>query len=171
MTSIWRIVVFLGRMSGLNDQMTKRSVLDSIDEQLVGLLRENARRTTTALSKELNLSRTAVQARLARLERARVILGYTAVLGARTSTEISAIVSLRLGERPCRQVLDRIAKWPEIVHGYSVAGPLDAVLVVKASSSAALSALADRLGSVPGIVAVETTLVLETFVEQLSMDG
>ena len=69
----------------IENQMADRrigGVRDSVDERLISLLRRNARMTLTALARELSLSRTAVQARMARLERDRVILGYQARIGA-----------------------------------------------------------------------------------------
>jgi DNA-binding Lrp family transcriptional regulator len=103
--------------------------LDVADRKLLLLLQENARRSVAALGRELNLSRTAVQARLARLERDGVVAGYTAVLRTPAVDGVSALISLRFGVRPCSLVLDRIRSWPEILHGYSIAGPVDAVLV------------------------------------------
>ena len=137
--------------------------MDATDRRLLALLQQNARRSVTALGKELNLSRTAVHARLARLERDGVVLGYAAVLREPSVGGLSAIVSLRFGLRPCNLVLDRINSWPEILQGYSTAGSTDAVLVVRVASAGALSDLADRLRAVPGIDNVETTLVLSSF--------
>ena len=51
--------------------------LDPTDRALLGLLRGNARRSTADLARELSLSRTTVQSRIARLERERVITGYS----------------------------------------------------------------------------------------------
>ena len=51
--------------------------LDATDRALLALLRENARAPTSELARKLKLSRTTVQSRLERLERQRVIAGYT----------------------------------------------------------------------------------------------
>lgn len=149
--------------------MPAELVLDPTDRKLLGLLRQNARRSVTALGKELNLSRTAVHARLARLERDGVIAGYVAVLHQPPVNGVSAVVSLRFAVRPCSLVFDRISAWPEIRHGYSTAGPIDAVLVVQLASTAALSDFADRLRAVPGVDAVETTVVLGEFTSQVKV--
>lgn len=141
--------------------------LDSTDRRLLILLQENARRSVATLGRELNLSRTAVHARLARLERDGVVTGYTAILRPAAVNGVSAIVSIKLSTRPCSLVLERIKSWPEILHGYSTAGPIDAILVVRAPSTSGLSSLADRLGAVPGIEAVETTLILGSFADRL----
>ena len=50
------------------------------DEQLIGLLRENARLSVSDLARRLNVSRTAAQVRLEKLERSGVIAGYSALV-------------------------------------------------------------------------------------------
>ena len=56
--------------------MTK-PLLDAKDQALLALLRENARAPTAELARKLKLSRTTVQSRMERLQRQRVIAGYT----------------------------------------------------------------------------------------------
>ena len=102
----------------IENQMADRrigGVRDSVDERLISLLRRNARMTLTALARELSLSRTAVQARMARLERDRVILGYQALVVAdlqpatllsrrREVPPLARDHELLLGDRPERRL-------------------------------------------------------------------
>ena len=50
---------------------------DKIDEQILEALRRDSRLPVTNLSRKVGRSRTAVQARLSRLEQDQQILGYT----------------------------------------------------------------------------------------------
>ena len=50
---------------------------DEIDQKLMALLRENARRPVAGLARQLGLARTTVQARIDRLETTGMITGYT----------------------------------------------------------------------------------------------
>ncbi len=50
---------------------------DATDRALLALLREDARAPTAELARKLGLSRTTVQSRMERLQRQRVITGYT----------------------------------------------------------------------------------------------
>ncbi|MDR6146546.1 Lrp/AsnC family leucine-responsive transcriptional regulator [Sphingomonas sp. SORGH_AS870] len=134
--------------------------LDETDRKLVALLRHDARRTTTSLARALNLSRTAVQARIARLERDGIIQGYSAMIAPDVVAGVQALVTLCLAVRPCRRITDPLLSWPEVERIYAIAGDRDAVLVVSVASPQALSELADRLRAVEGIVSVETTVIL-----------
>ena len=122
-------------------------------------MRRNARMTLTALARELSLSRTAVQARMARLERDRVILGYQALVS--DDEGLGAVLSLTFSQRPCFPVVEKFRHWPEITNYYSVTGPSDAYVVVRVSDALALSQLVDRLSALAGVGSVRSAVVLK----------
>ncbi|MDB5433397.1 MAG: hypothetical protein JWP35_4513 [Caulobacter sp.] len=138
---------------------------DGLDERLIALLTANARMTLTALAQKLALSRTAVQARMARLERDGVITAYRAILGPRPGAGVdeglSAVLSITFSQRPCAPVVEKFRHWPEIAHYYSVTGPLDAYAVVKVAGAHDLSQLVDRLSAIPGVAEVRSAVVLK----------
>lgn len=134
-------------------------IRDSVDERLISLLRRNARMTLTALARELSLSRTAVQARMARLERDKVILGYRAVVS--EDEGLGAVLSITFSQRPCSPVVEQFRHWPEITNYYSVTGPNDAYVVVRVDDALALSQLVDRLSALAGVGSVRSAVVLK----------
>ncbi len=136
--------------------------LDAIDEKLIALLRTNARMTLTALSRAVALSRTAVQARIGRLERDRVIVAYRAELGDGQDDKdsLGAILSIVFSQRPCFPVVAKFRHWPEITHYYSVTGPIDAYVVVRVKSPQALADLVDRFSALAGIASVSSAVML-----------
>jgi Lrp/AsnC family transcriptional regulator, leucine-responsive regulatory protein len=135
--------------------------LDAIDRKLLALLQADARASFTALARDAGLSRTAIQERMTRLERDGVILGYTVRIAERPQAPATrAILSLKIRTRPCAVVLDRFRNWPEVVACYSLAGPVDAMLIVETKDAPALSQFVDRLSAVPGVGEVETAPIL-----------
>lgn len=137
---------------------------DASDEKLISLLCENARMTLTALAQRMGLSRTAVQARMARLERDKVIVGYRAVLGAGHDAGdggLKAVLSLTFSQRPCFPVVEKFRHWAEIVHYYSVTGPMDAHVIVSVNDAQELSRLVDRMSAIPGVGSVRSAVVLK----------
>lgn len=134
---------------------------DAIDEKLIALLCQNARMTLTALAKAVSLSRSAVQARIARLEQDRVIIGYRAVRAERVDRKcLGAILSITFSQRPCTPVVAKFRHWPEIESYYSVTGPIDAYAVVKVEDAPALAAFVDRMSAIPGIASVMSAVIL-----------
>jgi DNA-binding Lrp family transcriptional regulator len=149
----------------IENQMADRQIggiRDAVDEKLVSLLCRNARMTLTALAQELALSRTAVQARMARLERDKVIVGYRAIMGRDDGEDggLGAVLSLTFSQRPCRPVVEKFRHWPEVTSYYSVTGPDDAFVVVRVSDALALSQLVDRLSALTGVASVRSSVVL-----------
>ena len=51
--------------------------MNTLDEQLLALLSANSRESVTVLAQKLGVSRSTVQERMRRLEKQRVIQGYT----------------------------------------------------------------------------------------------
>jgi len=135
--------------------------LDPIDEKLIGLLSTNARMTLTALAHAIPLSRTAVQARIAKLEREGVILGYRAVLGKPAERKkLGAVLNLVFSRRPCAPVVEMFRHWPQIEAYYSLTGPMDGLAIVKVLDSEELSQLINRLSALPGVAQVTSSVIL-----------
>lgn len=55
--------------------------IDEIDWQIIAIFQANAREPVVTLARKVGLSRSAVQERLVRLERDKIITGYTVRLG------------------------------------------------------------------------------------------
>lgn len=73
---------------------------DDLDRRLLALLQANARLPTAGLAKKLNVARTTVHERIARLERDGVIRGYTVVLDRDPGEEhTQALVLLEVEQR------------------------------------------------------------------------
>jgi len=134
---------------------------DAIDERLIALLRKNARMSLTALAQAVSLSRTAVQARIARLERDKVILGYRAEIGeGLDGGGLGAVLSIVFSQRPCHPVVAKFRHWPEIVRYYSVTGPVDAYVQVRVEHAQALAELVDRFSALPGVASASSAVML-----------
>ena len=115
----------------------------------------------TALAKSVSLSRTAVQARIARLEREKIILCYRAeIRESQQEDGLGAILSIVFSQRPCRPVVAKFRHWPEIVHYYSVTGPVDAYVVVRVRNAQLLAELVDRFSAVPGVASASSAVML-----------
>lgn len=144
----------------MNDRQTEGG-RDAIDERLIALLQNNARMTLTALARAVSLSRTAVQARIARLERDKVILGYRAIIGESHDEErLGAMLSLVFSQRPCHPIVAKFRHWPEIVHYYSVTGPVDGYVLVRVKHAQALAELVDRFSALPGVASASSAVML-----------
>jgi Lrp/AsnC family transcriptional regulator, leucine-responsive regulatory protein len=136
--------------------------LDDRDRLLVDLLRRDARRSIVALARDLNLSRSATQERLAKLQSAGIIGGFTIRDGNSTGARQSAylMVSFDPGVR-CAQIVPKLKRIPSIGLIHSVTGPIDLVIRVDADSVTDIQLCRSAVASVPGIASVSTSVVLD----------
>lgn len=136
--------------------------LDDRDRLLVDLLRRDARRPVVALARDLNLSRSATQERLARLQSSGVIGGFTIREGKAGGARQSAylMVSFAQGYR-CPQVVPKLLRIPTIGMIHSVTGPVDLIIRVDADDIAGVEAGRKAVEAVPGVATVSTSVVLD----------
>lgn len=141
--------------------------LDATDRQLLALLRENARRPTAELARALDLSRTTVQSRIERLERARVIAGYTVKTDdALEAALVRAHVMITVGPKQTGAIEAALRKIPAVRSLLSVSGVFDLLAVLTAPSIAELDALIDRIGALDGVERTTSAIVLSTRIDR-----
>jgi DNA-binding Lrp family transcriptional regulator len=149
---------------------TRPSTLDDVDRRIVDALRGDGRLSVRALAEHVHASRAAVHARVQRLEREGVILGYQARIDPdRLGLSISALVHLRIAQQTWKDVRERIGAIPEVWHATLVSGDYDLVLLVRTTDASALRDLVlNRLQAIPGVRATHTLLVLDEMGDALA---
>jgi DNA-binding Lrp family transcriptional regulator len=135
--------------------------LDDLDRRLLALLQANARAPAADLARRLGVARTTVLARLARLEKQGVIVGYTVRLGAQEGERgVEAYVGISTEPKAARLVTQRLATLPELRQLCSVSGEFDYLALLHAESPARLDALLDEIGAFEGVLKTTTSVVL-----------
>ena len=144
-----------------------KTPLDKTDHLLLALLRENARASTAELARRLDLSRTTVQSRLERLERQRVVAGYTIVVPDELEAAlVRAHVLITVAPRQSAAIEAALRKIAEVRVLHSVSGPFDLIAIVAAHSIGELDALIDRIGALDGVERTTSAIVLSTRIER-----
>jgi len=140
---------------------------DATDRHLITLLQANARESTANLARKLGIARTTVVARLARLERDGVIVGYTARLGVdERAPQVRAHVGITVQPRSGRDVIARLKSIPELLQLVSVSGEFDYIALLRADSTARLDALLDQIGEMDGVLKTTTSVVLAVRIDR-----
>lgn len=140
-------------------------------EDLVSLLRRNARTPIEDLAKELNTTEPDVAAAIRALEEDGVILGYQAVVNNQNlSTRcVEAVVEVRL--TPERgggfdRLAARIARFDEVVSCYLMSGSYDLLAVVQGDTLQEIAAfISEKLSTIKGVVSTATHFRLKAYKE------
>jgi DNA-binding Lrp family transcriptional regulator len=142
-------------------------VLDAIDERLLLALRENARASTARLARLVGRSRTSVQTRIERLEKAGVIVGY----GVRLAPEhdlgaVRAHVMIKIGPKEARAVTAALRAIPQVRVLHSVSGEVDLIAVAATASVSEMDEVIDRIGGLDGVERTTSSIILSTKFER-----
>ena len=137
--------------------------LDPLDHLLVARLREDARAPVSVLARELRVSRTTVQSRIARLERLKVITGYSVrVAESFEKDQIHAYVMITVGPKRAATVSAEIKRMPAVRLLQSVSGVFDMIALVVAPSVKEMDDLIDAIGNLDGVERTTSSVVLST---------
>jgi DNA-binding Lrp family transcriptional regulator len=137
--------------------------MDDLDHRLIASLRHDARRSVSDLALALDVSRATVRARLDRLERDRIILGYTVVV--RDDAEaapVRGVTSIEIEGRSTDVVVKALAGFPEVAAIHSTNGRWDLIVEIRAADLAALDTVLRRIRLLPSVRVSETNLLLAT---------
>ena len=147
--------------------------MDRIDEQIVALLRDNARRSFQDIGRHVSLSAPAVKRRVDRLERDGVIRGYAATVDpAAFGWHTHAFVELFCeGRMSGAEVRDAVASHPEVEGAYTIAGAPSAIIHVRAADTQHLEEALERIRDTQGVLRTQTQVVLSTLFERPVANG
>ena len=140
-------------------------------DQLLHLLRQNARASLEDLARELNLTPSGVAEKISRLEEDGVILGYQAIVDAqkRAADLVTAVVEVKI--TPERgggfdRLANRIAKFAEVQSCYLMSGGYDLLVIVEGRTLHDIAMfISEKLASIKGVLSTATRFRLKTYKE------
>ncbi len=136
--------------------------MDTLDHQLISLLRDNARATVLELARALGVSRATVQNRMRRLQRDGVILGYTVRLQAPGAEAPVRALMLLLVEGDGDALIPLIQAEPSVRMLHTTNGRWDLVAEIQTDSLAEFDRVLRRIRTIPGVANSETSLLLSS---------
>jgi len=142
-------------------------VITEKDEELLSILRCNARASVSDIARATGVSRTAIQNRLTKLENSGVIKAYSIVLGSEYSNQlISANVSLKVNPNLRKNICVALRKIHNISHIYSISGEYDLLATIQAQTLEKLNEILNMVCSLEGIERTNSSIILDTVFEK-----
>lgn len=144
------------------------STMDKFDRQIVDILKNDGRCSVSDIAREVNLSRSAVNARMKKLESDQVIQGYYArVADTNSSKNVCAYISLKFdlssSDHSCESYAQSIYQIDGVQWCHSISGETDMMLYVEVESMEHLNRIRDQLHSYTDLRQLMTHTVLTEF--------
>lgn len=143
--------------------------VDALDRRIIGFLQRDGRMTNTEMARQLRVTETTVRKRVATL----IDQGLLAVVGVPDPSiaglTLSAIIGIRAHLKALRQVSLQLRSYPEVRYVGLTTGRYDVIIeAFFTDQEHVLEFVTGRLGSLEGVVAVESSLILK--VEKFSYE-
>lgn len=145
--------------------------LDNIDIIILSIVQKEGRLPLTIIAEKVGLSTPAASERLKKLEERGVISGYFAKLtGLQLGLDITAFVEVRVDSSShYKSFIKQVLAKNEILDCHAITGNASHLLKIKTKNTATLEKLLSDIQRWQGVVKSQTSLVLSTHKETLSL--
>ncbi len=133
--------------------------MDSLDREILAILREDSRTPYTEIAERVGTSEGTVRNRVERLLKDDIIERFT--ISTRTGN-VKAMIEIGVAvDVDTRDISDRMAEWDQVDFVWQVSGDEDIVLVVDATDTQGVNDLLRRARDLDEVVSTKTRLILE----------
>ena len=144
--------------------------MDEIDKRILNNLVVDSRISARKLALKMGLSTVTIITRLKRLEKEKVIRGYTARLDhERLGYGLTAIIEVIARKDKILEIEDRLSGMENVCGVYDVTGNTDTVVIAKFKGRSELSKFVKGLSAIPNVENTITHLVLNTVKEDFRL--
>ena len=141
-------------------------VLDSTDAKILEVLQKNCRASVSDLSKQVNLSLSAVSERLKKLENSDIVTAYTAIINpAAMGKDLQVILQVALENTSAantRALMNYVDNNPDILECHHVTGDYDYALMVTTKNTTSLEKLMSDIKNFPSVRHCSTIVIMST---------
>ncbi|TVT76495.1 MAG: Lrp/AsnC family transcriptional regulator [Denitromonas halophila] len=140
-----------------------RQVLDSLDHELIALLRADGRAPLSKLADILKVSRGTVQNRLDRLLASGAISGFTIRAGRDyPDSAVRALMMIEIAGKSTAQVIRRLRGMPELHTLHTTNGTWDLIAEIQTVSLPEFDRVLREVRMIDGVLNSETSLLLSS---------
>ncbi|AJY76544.1 Lrp/AsnC family transcriptional regulator [Paenibacillus beijingensis] len=145
--------------------------LDTVDKQILEALHENGRVSYTELAQKIGMSRVAIQARINSMIDEGVIERFTIVINpAKIGVMVSAFFNVDIEPQFLDEVAEKLEMEPSVTSLYHMTGPSTLHMHGIFETTEEMERfLLEKLYKMPGIVKVESQLLLNRYKSRMGM--
>lgn len=144
--------------------------MDKIDEKILKNLLVDARLSARQLSLKLGMSTVTVLSRIKKLEKEKIIKGYTSLLNhEKLGYDLTAVIEIIAKKDKIVQVEDELSGIENVCAVYDVTGNTDTLIIAKFKGREDLSSFVKNLSAIPNVENTITHVVLNTVKEDFRL--
>jgi len=144
--------------------------MDEIDEKILKNLLVDARLSARQLSLKLGMSTVTILSRIKKLEKAKIIKGYTSLLNhEKLGYDLTAVIEIIAKKDKIVQVEDELSEIENVCAVYDVTGNTDTLIIAKFKGREDLSKFIKNLSSILNVENTITHVVLNTVKEDFRL--
>jgi Lrp/AsnC family transcriptional regulator for asnA, asnC and gidA len=114
------------------DITKKKKALDDIDKNIIKILQENAKTSYREIQDMLGISIGTIHNRISRLEKSKIIEGYTIKLNnEQLGFKLTFLIRIQIDGKHTQEILEKITKKPEVCSVFHISGEQSAELICR----------------------------------------
>src|SRR5215475_15399246 len=134
---------------------------DSIDEKIIKILEEDARKSFVDIANEIGYSESAIRRRVKNLTKNGIITKFT--ISTQSADQTSAIALISVGPTSdTSAVSTNLKKLPGVHTIYEITGQYDIAAIISTTSIAEINRCIDDVRRTEGVVDTNTVIILRT---------
>lgn len=144
--------------------------LDDIDKRILKNLMVDARLSARQLALKLGMSTVTIISRLKKLEKEKIVRGYTAIIDhEKLGYDLTAIIEVIGKKEKILEIESELAKIENVCAVYDITGTSDTLVIAKFKNRDELSTFVKGLSKIPNVNNSITHLVLNTIKEDFRL--
>lgn len=137
--------------------------MKELDNQIIALLKRNARILVTQMARELGVSRVTIDAHIKKMETSGVISGYTVKLGTEEFRhKVSGWILISVEANKEEYAIEQMIGMPEITRLHTTNGKWDLAAEIQVATLEHFDAVISKLRQIDGITETDTSLLLSS---------
>ena len=137
--------------------------MKELDNQIIALLKRNARILVTQMARELGVSRVTIDAHIKKLETSGVISGYTVKLGTEEFRhKVSGWILISVQANKEEHAIEQMIGMPDITRLHTTNGKWDLAAEIQVATLEHFDAVISKLRQIDGITETDTSLLLSS---------
>jgi DNA-binding Lrp family transcriptional regulator len=135
--------------------------MDELDEKIVNILNEDARKSYREIARKLNVSLTTVSNRIKRLEDEKIIERYIPLINQeKMGYDLTAVINVKISHGKLLEVQERISRDKHVSGVYDITGEWDSLIIAHFKDRRDLNSFIKGVLSIDNVEKTNTQIVL-----------